>query len=190
MEAIRALIRGPRRPSFHKYSSLASTLRARTFGRREAMPTDHVSIGRVLHCRDLGKGAIEHVEAQRVDGGDDRPHTHVKLASTIEERVLDVCLQIERSSSVVISGHQWSSVAISGHQWSSVISGPQCLTYACSVHDPSRGSERESHACIAASEPRSASPRSTSDMPTCKIREFIRGHPRPSEAIRGRSAPG
>jgi hypothetical protein len=27
-------------------------------------------------------------------------------------------------------------------------------------------------------------------MPTCKIRELIRGHPRPSEAIRGRSAPG
>ena len=90
---------------------------------------------------------------------------------------------------MVISGHQWSSVAISGHQWSSVISGPQCLTYACSVHDPSRGSERESHACIAASEPRSASPRSTSDMPTCIIREFIRGHPRPSEAIRGHPRP-
>ena len=120
MEAIRALIRGPWRPSFHEYSPLASILRARTFGRREAMPTDHVSIGRVLHCRDLGKGAIEHVEAQRVDGGDDRPHTHVELASAIEERVLDVCLQIERWSSVVISSYQWSSCVI-GHQWSSVL---------------------------------------------------------------------
>jgi hypothetical protein len=26
-------------------------------------------------------------------------------------------------------------------------------------------------------------------MPTCKIREFIRGHPRPSEAIRGHPRP-
>ena len=84
-------IGGPQRPSEalsgpqrHSYHESTFHLRARTFGGREAVPTDYVSIGRIRHCRDLGKGAIEHVEAQRVDGSDDRPHTHVELASTIE----------------------------------------------------------------------------------------------------------